>query len=152
MIKMRNLTGMPVVMDGRKIGRLIQAELSQDLRRLRCIWIDAGIKGMRCIPSENLEMIGSKAVTADSAGIRSRCRAALPLLRAVSTDGRRLGAVTGAEIDELTFAVQALEISGGLWDDLYRGRRRIAASCIHLQGNDVILQEPADKSDKEDET
>ena len=149
MVKLRSLTGMPVVMNGRKIGRLVQAELSGDLRELRCIWIDAGLKGMRCIPCENLEMIGSKAVTADSPGTRSRCRAGLPLFRAVSTDGRRLGAVTGAEIDELTFAVQALEISGGVWDDLYRGRSCIGISRVHPQGSDVILQDTADKPNKE---
>ena len=152
MRKMRNLTGMPVVMNGRKIGRLMQAELTEDLKALSGIWIDAGLRGSRHIPAENIEMIGNKAVSVDSEGRRGHCSTGFRPRRALSTGGRRLGAITGAEIDEITFAVQALELSGGLWDDLYSGRRQIRSYTVDPHSADVILQDSADKSVKEDET
>lgn len=151
MQKLRNMIGMPVMLNGKKIGRMVQAELTGDLKALRCIWIDAGLKGMRCIPAENLEMIGKKAVAADSAGIRSRCKTGLRVFRALSTDGRRIGAITGAQIDELTFAVESLELSCGFWDDLYRGRRQIRSYTTDPRNGEVILRDSAEKSSEEDE-
>lgn len=150
MRKLRNLIGMPVVMGGRKIGRLAQAELAPDLSELRGIWVDCGLRGTRRIPSENLEMIGQKAVSVDNRGKRARCNAAFTPRRAVSTDGRRLGAITGAEIDELTFRVQALELSLGFWDDLYNGRKRVCFCTTDAQG-EVIVRDSTEEHIKEDE-
>lgn len=150
MRKLRNLIGMPVVMDGKRIGRLVQAELSDDLCELSGVWIDAGLFGTRRIPSENLEMIGQLAVTADSRGERKRCKAAFPSFRAVSTDGRRLGAISGAEIDELTFRVQALELSGGFWDDIYSGRSRIYRYRFDPESKTVIVLDSTEANEKED--
>lgn len=152
MRKMRNLTGMPVVMNGRKIGRLLHAELTEDLKALSGVWIDSGLKGTRYIPVESLEMIGSKAVSTDSAGMRRRCKPGFLIRRAVSTGGYRIGAVTGAEIDEITFAVEALELSCGFWDDFWQGRRRIRCYSVHPESGDVVLQDSADESSKEDDT
>ena len=151
MRRIRSLTGMPVVMHGKKIGRLVQAELTEDLTALSAVWIDAGLRGIRRIPAENLEMIGKKAVTADSDGTRGKCKSAFALHRALSTDGRRLGAITGAQIDELSFAVTALELSGGLWDDLFLGRRCVSSYRIDSRSGDVLLQDAADEPSKEDD-
>jgi len=151
MRKLRNLIGMPVVLGGRKIGRLVQAELSSDMSELSGIWVDCGLRGTRRIPAENLEMIGRKAVSVDSRGERRRCKTGFAIRRAVSTDGRRIGAITGAEIDELTFRVQALELSMGLWDDLCSGRRRVDRSAADVRA-EVILRDSAEEPSKEDET
>jgi len=151
MRKLRNLTGMPVVMGGRKIGRLTEAELTEDLSALSAVWIDAGLKGTRRIPAENLEMIGQKAVAADCIGVRSKRGSPFRVRRAISTDGRRLGAITGAEIDEISFAVTALELSGGLWDDLYLGRKSIRSFTIDARTGNVLLRDAADKPGKEDD-
>ena len=150
MRKLRNLIGLPVVVGGKKIGRLVQAELLDDLSELSGIWVDSALLGTRRIPAENLEMIGRKAVIADSKGMRRRCKAAFPIYRAVSTDGRRLGAITGAEIDEISFLVQALELSSGVWDDLYLGRRRIDSYRVNQPEQEVIVQDSADESSKEE--
>ena len=96
MRKLRNLIGMPVILHRQKIGRLIQADLSDDLKRMEGIWVDSGLKGTRYIPSEHLGMIGEMAVLTDSRGTRRRARAQSLLRRAVSTDGSRLGAIVGA--------------------------------------------------------
>ena len=138
MRKIRSLIGMPVLWMDRKLGRLVQAELSDDLHSLEGIWVDCGLKGTRFITAEHLSMIGDMAVHSDDRGLRRRCSARPLLLRAVSTDGMRIGAAVGAEFDELS----ALEITHGFWDDLYRGRSRCEAFTLKPERNEVILAHP----------
>ena len=154
MRRVRGMIGQPVVCGGRRIGRLLQAELSEDLTRLRGIWVDAGLRGMRFIPSERLEMLGQNAVITEDAGQRGRMRARSLFRRAVSTDGERLGAVTGAEIDELTFAVTALELCEGVWDDPIGARRRILRFTVNPAGEvivDDLAQETVERMVEEHE-
>ena len=142
MRRVREMIGQPVVCGGRRIGRLLQAELSDDLTRLRGIWVDAGLRGTRFIPSERLEMLGLNAVITEDAGKRARMTSRPLFRRAVSTDGERLGAVIGAEIDELTFAVTALELFEGVWDDLVGAHRRILRYTANPVG-EVIVEDLA---------
>ena len=137
MRKLRSLIGMPVICRQKKIGRLMQAELSDDLRRLEGVWVDAGLKGTRYIPAEHLCLIGEMAVLTDHRGLRRRCRARTVLARAIATDGNRIGAVIGAEVDEISFLVGSLELSLGVWDDLLHGRRNIRCSSVH-QGAIIV--------------
>lgn len=139
MRKLRALMGMPVVCGNRRLGRVLRAELAEDLKRLDGIWISAGLMGTRYIPAEELEMLGQVAVMADSAGSRRRLNARPLLVRAVSTDGRRLGAITSAEIDELTFAVTSLELSMGLWDDLLARRARVMRYALNRSRGEVVI-------------
>lgn len=149
MRKIRNLIGMPVICSRKKIGRLVQAELSEDLKRLEGIWVDCGLKGTRYIPSEHLSMIGERSITADVRGQRKRCTGKPIFYRAVSTDGNRIGAIVGAEVDEISFLVHALELTQGFWDDLFLGRSR--AEIYSLQDNSVIIQDSAQDFEREDE-
>lgn len=139
MRKIRTLIGMPVVVNDRRSGRVIQVELSDDLHRMAALWVDAGLRGTRRIPAEHLAMLGRVAVVADDLGHRCRLKAKPLFRRAVSTDGARLGAVTGAEIDELSFAVESLELSEGLWEDLTLGRTRIRSFISGNENGDVIV-------------
>lgn len=147
MRKIRSLTGMPVICRRRRVGRLVQADLSDDLRRLEGIWVDAGLLGTRYIPSEQLSMIGKKAIIADSRGTRRRCTAKPLFRRAVSTGGMRIGAVVGAEVDELSFLVYALELTHGFWDDLSMGRSRIMNFTVHAQ--EIIIPESTQENFQE---
>ena len=149
MRKIRNLIGMPVISGGRKLGRLLQADLSDDLQRLEGVWVDCGLKGTRYIPAESLSMIGEMAVFADGIGRRRRISAASLLRRAVSTDGRRIGAIVGAEIDELSFLVTALELTNGFWDDLFSRRRRVEAFSADGAAGEVIVLDSAEHSERE---
>lgn len=145
-----SLIGMPVVCRRRKIGRLVYASLSPDLKQLDGIWVDCGLRGTRYISAEHLSMIGEMAVLSDNAGIRRRYSAAPLFFRAVSTDGSRIGAVTGAEIDEISFLVQALEISRGVWDDFYTGRVRSEAYTVKFEHGETIVVNSAQECNKED--
>lgn len=139
MRRIRTMIGMPVVCHGKRIGRAIQADISQDLKHLSGLWIDAGLRGTRYISSENVEMLGSVAILTDGNGSRKRLTSSPMFHRAVSTDGQRQGAITGAEINDLSFAVEALELSGGLWDDLIYGRRRIFNFIVNRETGEVII-------------
>lgn len=149
MRKLRNLIGMPVVFRRQKIGRLIQAELSPDLKRLEGIWIDGGLKGTRYIAAEHLGMIGENVVLSDSRGIRRRTRVRSLMRRAISTDGCRAGAVTGADVDELSFLVCALELSRGFWEDLWFGRLQIRS--YNAQDPEIIVPDSTHQTFREEE-
>lgn len=147
MRKVRNLIGMPVICRRRKIGRLAQADLSDDLRRMEGIWVDSGLLGTRYIPAEQLDMIGEMAILADSRGMRRKCSPRSLLYRAVTTDGRRIGAVVGAQLDEISFLVLCLEISHGLWEDVFLGRTLVRNYCV--QDGEIIVSDSAEESDGE---
>ena len=151
MRKLRNLSGMPVLCQRQKIGRLVQAELSEDLARLDGIWVDGGLRGTRYIPAEQLGMIGEVAVLSDGRGVRRRCDARPLFLRAVNAAGERMGAIVGAELDEMSFQVRALELTRGFWDDLSTGRARIERYSVQPEQSVVIVLDAAQETDSEEE-
>lgn len=148
MKKVRSMIGMPVICRRDKIGRMIQAELAKDLKQMNGIWIDGGLRGTRYISAENLEMLGEIAIITDSRGIRRKFSPSPIFHRAISTDGRRLGAITGAEINELSFIVESLELSNGLWDDLFNRRGRVIHYTVNSKTGDVIIDDP--ENERED--
>ena len=139
----RALIGMPVVCRNRRIGRMVQAELEDDLSRLKGIWVSAGLRGTRWLSAEELEILGRVAILSETGGTRRRMRFAPLFRRATATDGTRLGAVTGAEIDEISFAVTALELSQGLWDDLLNRRRRVRRFTANRETGEILI-DPAE--------
>ena len=147
MRKARSLTGMPVVCEGRRIGRVLRADISPDLGRMDGIWVGAGVRGARYIPAERLELIGEVAVHADGGSVKRRMTGAPLPMRAVSTDGHRLGAVTDVEVDALSFQVAALELSRGVFDDLIIPRRRVTRYAVNGDKGEVVIDPASD--DKE---
>ena len=135
----RGMIGMPVVCGGKRIGRTVQADIAGDLSRMEGIWLSAGFRGTRYIPADSVEMLGETAVIVDYAGVRKNLRQQPLFRRAVSTDGQRLGAITNAEIDGLSFAVTALELSCGVWDDLAHRRQRVELFTVNPQNGEVIV-------------
>ncbi len=140
---LRALCGLPVVLSGRKLGRVAKASLSEDLERMEGIWVDAGLLGTRFIPSEAIQVLGEVSVTVDSPGKRERMRECALFRRAVTTDGARLGAVVGATVNDLSFQIDALIISTGVFDDLFRGRMKIRHFQTNLAGGEVIVDTQA---------
>lgn len=137
------MIGMSVVCKNRSVGRMLQAELAEDLSRLSGIWVSAGFRGTRWLSAEALELLGQVAILSDGPGTRRRMRIAPLFRRATGTDGTRLGAITGAEIDELSFAVTALELSRGFWDDLSDRRRRVTRFTANRETGEIII-DPAE--------
>ena len=152
MRKVRAMIGMPVVCNNRKIGRMVQADITEDLKQMQGVWIDAGLRGTRYIPADSLQMLGQVAIIADDSGKRRRLTSVPLFYRAVSTDGQRLGAITGAEINELSFHVESLELSSGLWDDLFSVRMRILRYTVNRETGEVIVEQTGhEREDENDE-
>lgn len=141
MINVRSLRGMSVVFDARPAGRVIQILLSDDLKRMDGIWIDAGLKGIRFIDSECVCVIGSRAIITDSPGERVRLKPNPLFIRAVSTAGRRLGAVVDAQIDEISLMVVGLILSLGYLEDLMRGEQRVGDFSYDADNRRVVIPE-----------
>ncbi len=149
MRKQRNLTGMPVICNRKKIGRVIQAQLSSDLSALEGIWVDCALRGTRYIAAEHIGTIGEVAIIADHRGKRRKMNAGTIIYRAVSTDGCRVGAITGAEIDEVSLMVSALELSRGFWDDIYNGRSVIRKYSVNADACETVIVD-SNEQNKED--
>lgn len=121
---------------------MIQIALSDDLTRAEGVWVDAGLRGTRYISTDSVRLIGSVAITADDAGKRRTMKAQPLFRRAISTDGQRVGAITGAEIDALSFQVEALEVSISVWSDLLYGRARALSFTADRENGSVIIDWP----------
>lgn len=142
MRRIRTLIGMPVVCKQTKVGRVLQVDLSADLCQLDGVWITTGFHGTRFISRDRLELLGEAVIMSDSSGTRRHLRPSGLFLRAISTDGSRIGAITGAEIDEVSFSVVALELSLGAWDDLLNHRRRVTRYTVNRETGEVIVELP----------
>ena len=135
----RALIGLPVIVKGKRVGRVVQTELSGDLKELTGLWTSSGFFGTRFISADCLSVLGRVSVIADHQGLRKRCRPLSVFRRAVGSDGSRLGAVTSAQVDELSFRIETLELSRGLWDDLTVGRRQIRRFSVNQETGNVII-------------
>ena len=76
---LRALQGLPVVCAGKRVGRVAQAALSDDLKRMDGLWVDAGLGGARFVPAEEIEVLGDVSVTVDAPGKREALKKRLPL-------------------------------------------------------------------------
>lgn len=124
---------------GKRIGRAAQVELTEDMTRMRGLYVDCGMRGSRFIPEEMIELVGDVAVILRGSGRRASAKTnALPR-RALSTDGQLLGAVSGAMINETTRNVEALQLSRGYIDDLLAGRQWIRHYMVIRDSGDVIF-------------
>jgi uncharacterized protein YrrD len=136
--------GMPVVAAGRKLGRVSQVSLADDLSKVKGLFIDCGLHGTRLIEDSHIDMLGEVAVLARDSGRRASCDVRPLMRRAITTDGARIGAITDASIDERTLKVLALEFSQGYLDDLTAGRRRIWQFSV-VRNGDVIIDQAASR-------
>ena len=133
------MTGLPVIRNGKRIGRAACVELTEDLTRMRGLYVDCGLRGGRYIPEQSISVMGEVSILADERGKRASAKNSALLRRALSTDGQLLGAVSNAMIDEATRTVEALELSRGFIDDLFLGRRWIRQFTVNRDSGDVIF-------------
>jgi len=129
---------MPVLRDGKQLGRVTQFLLDDHLTEMQGVWLDCGIRGIRFLRSNEIDLLGEIAVLAHREGKRARCDEKPFLRRALSGDGSRAGAITDALIDERTRHICALELSRGYIDDLLDGRRRVWHYQALLSGDVVV--------------
>lgn len=134
-----------MIMNGKRIGRALDIGVTDDLRRMTGVYVDCGLKGNRFVPSDDVNVLGDVAIVVDSEGKRSRVDGSNRIIRAVSTDGRRVGAILGLLIDEEEKCVEALELSRGYLDDLIGGRHYVRQYTVGADGDEVIIQSMNDR-------
>lgn len=132
------LGGMPVVCDGVRLGRVFSVQLTPDLTKMAGLHVDCGLRGRRYIPAERVRVLGEVAVLVDGGPSGARPAEQTLPRRALTPEGARLGAITGAWIDEETRAVESLELSRGYWEDLFLGRVRVRSYHVQKDGGEVV--------------
>lgn len=147
MKNMRMLVGMPVICEGRKLGRVVQAQVSKDLTHMTGLFIDAGFRGTRFIPAKDVSVIGEVAILVESMGQRSERGDCGYPRRALDPDGKRLGAICGADVDEISMNVEALELSMGWMEDVISGRRQVKHFFVTQPGEEVVVIEIEEESE-----
>lgn len=133
------LGGMPVICDGVRLGRVFSARLTPDLKSLAGLYVDCGLRGRRYIPVERVRVLGEVAILVDGGPVSSRPAESVLPRRALSPEGARLGAITGAWVDEDTREVNCLELSRGYVEDLLSGRTRVRFYHVQKDGGEVVV-------------
>lgn len=147
MIWLRTLRGLKVIRDGKCLGRAVQGCLCDSLTALDGFWLDRAIAGMRFVSAEHICVLGERSIVIDYPGERLRMKPQPLMLRAVSTDGKRLGAIVDAGINESTLAVEELALSPGWAEGLMHGFIRIRRFKCDLANARVIV--PQDEGETE---
>lgn len=142
---LRNITGLPVILGGKRIGRAAGVELTDDLTRMSGLYVDCGMRGSRFIPERMIGILGEVSIIAEGSGRRASAKSGALPRRALSTDGQLLGAVSGAMIDETTREVTALQLSRGYIDDVLVGRQWVRHFTVNRDSGDVIFPEDTPK-------
>ena len=130
-----------MLVENRPLGAVSGVELDRELKNLQGIWVGCGIRGTRYIGREGLLVVGKVSVLAGTRGKKARDPGEALFLRALSTDGVRVGAITDAYLEEETLAIPELTLSGGYFDDLLSPKTRIRQYAISEKG-DVIVRMP----------
>lgn len=123
MIRLGRLSGLPVVLGGRMIGRVEQAVLTPDARRLRGLVIRHGLGAARWVAAADVRLIGEVSVIIAARPGKLPQGADFALTTVRDTGGMRLGRVTDVFLDPATMETAALEVSLGLVEALTIGRQ-----------------------------
>lgn len=139
MIWLRKLRGLKVIRDGKCLGRAVQGCLCDTLTALDGFWLDRAIAGMRFVSAEHICVLGERSILIDYPGERLRMKPQPLMLRAISTDGKRLGAIVDAAIDERTLAVEELALNPGWAEGLMHGLVHIRHFKCDLANARVVV-------------
>ena len=135
----KSLLGMPVIRNGEKLGRVSYVLTDRQLHSLSGLYLQSGLSGTRFIDRTQIDLVGDVAILTHDGGRRAPMRARPLLRRALSGDGQHIGAITDALLDEKTLCIEALELSRGYLDDLFRKRTHVRQFTVKTNG-DVIVE------------
>lgn len=113
MIRLGSMTGLPVVLTGRMMGRVEQAVLTRDGRALRGIVVRHGLGSARWVDNADVRIIGGVSVIVGRKPCKLPGDADFSLSGVNDTGGMHLGYVTDVYLNPVTRRVTALEVSLG---------------------------------------
>lgn len=120
--RLGRIVGLPAVCAGRMAGRVEQAVLTRDGRRLRGLIIRHGMGIARWAAEEDVLILGEVSVILRRTPVRPPRDADFALSAVTDSGGLLLGWVTDAYVDPDTRAVSALEVDLGPAETLRTGR------------------------------
>ncbi len=135
----RSMLGMPVICEGKKLGRVSYVLADDQLDAVRGLFLNCGLAGSRFLGRSELDLIGDVAILSHSPGKRMQPGRPPLLRRALSPGGDRIGAITDVLLSESTLCIEALELSRGYLDDLTGGRARVRQFTVQKNG-DIIVE------------
>lgn len=122
MIRLGTVTGLPVVLSGRMMGRVEQTVLTADGHALRGLVVRHGLGGAKWVDRGCIRVLGDVSVVISLKPGRLPKDADFTLTSVKDTGGLNLGRVTDVYINPHSFQVTALEITLGLMEELTCGR------------------------------
>lgn len=137
-MRLGQLLGLPVILEGRMIGRIERAVISPEGDRLRGVMLRRGLGGAKWASREDIEVLGEVSVILRHPPARAPRDAGFSLRGVRDTGGMALGWVTDAYLHTGSFRLTALEISLGLMEEL-RGGRYLARRWSVSPGTGEVL-------------
>ncbi len=134
----KSMLGMPVICNGKRLGRVSYVLADDALGTLSGLFLHCGLAGSRFIERSALDLIGDIAILAHSCGRRMQPSQPPLLRRAISPGGERIGAITDVLLGENTLRIEALELSRGYLDDLSRGREYVRQFTVQKNGDIIV--------------
>lgn len=122
---LNQLTGLPVVCQGRVVGQVDRGVMDAQAKRLMGLIVRHGLGAAKWVPSQGISLIGQRCVVAVTRPVRLPSQLPKGTSRVYLPNGSLLGQVTDALLCRETQRVEALEISESLLGCLV-GRRRYA--------------------------
>ena len=138
MTRANRLIGLPVILDGAKIGVIDQFDFSRDARQISALSVQTNSLRSGSIPAHDVQLVGENVVLVSAKPGPQRGRKFTPG-RVRDTSGLILGVVTDAMLDETTLCVTALELSFGPIDDLLTGRRWAKEFSVDPKSGETIV-------------
>lgn len=119
-----------MVLAGRMVGRVEQAVLTGDGKRLRGIVVRQGLGAAKWVDVAKIRLIGQVSVIVDAKPTRLPDGVDFTLTTVKDTGGMSLGRVTDVYLAQETLETVAVELSLGLFERLSCGRM-IARTFAH---------------------
>lgn len=122
MIRLGSVTGLPVILEGHRLGQVEQAVLTRDGRQLRGLVVRRGFGVARWLAMDQVKVLGQVAVIAACMPIKLPRDACFSLGIVRDTAGLALGRVTDAYLSPEDHRVLAIEMTLGPIEDMRCGR------------------------------
>ena len=122
MIRLGSVVGLPVIRQGKMVGRVEQTVLTPDGRRLRGLVVRHGLGGAHWVGAGDVRVLGTVSVIIEGKPGRLPKDAAFSLGPVKDTGGMQLGWVTDAYLNARSRTVAALEIDLGPFEAMRAGR------------------------------
>lgn len=151
MKSIRSLSGMPVILStsGRKIGRVKSVLFDETLSKIVCVCAAGRFgKSVYC-PAAKVCFLGEMAVVVSGFQKKKPEGVKFVIRRALDAAGSMIGAVTGLYADEETLSVLYAEVSGGVPEDIARGRKLVRHFAVNADTGDVTMIEEGECEDEE---